>query len=108
MTELKGTVGQIKNSLEGTVRETEKQTVSSKTKCKKSSINNRGQRNAPKDMKNISELWEEFKRNNTKFIGVPKEQEDKVEEGVLVIEIVSQIFPELKIESYTQIQEVQK
>lgn len=101
-------LGEIKNSLEGTVRETEKQTVSSKKKCKKSSINNRRQRNVQKEMKNISELWKEFKRNNKKFIGVPKEQEGKVEEELLVIEIVSQIFPELKIESYTQIQEVQK
>lgn len=45
--------------------------------------------------KNIRELWDEIKRNNIRMLGVLETQEGKLDEELLVQEILAKDFPEL-------------
>ncbi|XP_055984842.1 LOW QUALITY PROTEIN: prefoldin subunit 3 [Sorex fumeus] len=59
-----------------------------------------------RNQQHTRELWDEFKRNNVRIIGVPEELEGKCEETIIK-EMIHKNFPELRI-TVTEIQEARR
>nr|KAF6453010.1 hypothetical protein HJG59_008281 [Molossus molossus] len=109
--EMKNDIAEIKNTLEGLtsrVEEAEDQiseledTIENNQPSRKPKGKNKTQEDS------LRELWDNWKRNNIRIIGVPKEQGNEQGLENIFEEIVTENFPNLVKKEGIQVQEAQR
>ena len=72
-------------------------------------MNQRGKnKNELKEMRTISDLWDNVKCPNIRIIGVPEEEDKKKDHEKIFEEIIVENFPKMGKEIITQVQETQR
>ena len=65
-------------------------------------------KNKFKEMRTISDLWDNVKCPNIRIIGVPEEEDEKKDHEKILEEIIVENFPKMGKEIITQVQETQR
>ena len=72
-------------------------------------MNKRGKKkNELKEMRTISDLWDNVKCPNIRIIGVPEEEDKKKDHEKILEEIIVENFPKMGKEIIIQVQETQR
>ena len=64
-------------------------------------------KNKFKEMRTISDLWDNVKCPNIRIIGVPEEEDEKKDHEKILEEIIVENFPKMGKEIITRVQETQ-